>query len=173
MAAIFAFTCTCCNEIHEGSPSYAFNAPDHYACLNEVEKASMGHLDDDLCMIKHDEGCDYFIRALLEVPIHGVEEPFLWGLWVSVSQRSFERYVETFDNPVAGDCFFGWVCNAVPCYPAAGELASDVVVQADGQRPLLFLHQDGENDHPLIADQKQGISIAKAQQVAEFLLHAS
>jgi hypothetical protein len=77
------------------------------------------------------------------------------------------------DNPVVEDRFFGWVCNAVPWYPAAGELASDVVVQADGQRPLLFLHQDGENDHPLIVDQKQGISIAKAQQIAEFLLHAS
>ncbi len=77
------------------------------------------------------------------------------------------------DNPVAENCFLGWVCHAVPWYPAAGALASDVVGQAEGQRPLLFLHQDDENDHPLIVDQKQGITIAKAQQIAEFLLHTS
>jgi hypothetical protein len=114
---------------------------------------------------------DYFIRAILEVPIHGVTEPFLWGVWVSASQRSYERYVETFDAPVTGDGFFGWVSNAIPWYPEAGNLAADVYLRPDGSRPLLRLHSDGADDHPLIRDQEAGISVAKAQEIAEFLLH--
>lgn len=173
MAAIFAFTCSCCGKIHEGSPSYGFKAPDHYACLSEEQKAKMGKISSDLCTITHDEGVDYFVRAVLEVPIHGVSEPFTWGLWVSLSEKSFARYVETYDNPVEGDGFFGWVCNRVPWYPSGETLATDVVVRVGGKRPLLFLHHGGANDHPLIVDQRQGITIAKAQEIAEYLAHAA
>ena len=110
MAAIFAFKCRSCGEVHEGSPSFAFPAPDPYVSLSEEEKASMATLDSDICTITHDEGTDLFIRAVLEIPIHGATDPFLWGLWVSVSQKSFERYLETYNDPVEGDGFFGWVC---------------------------------------------------------------
>ncbi|RQP25226.1 DUF2199 domain-containing protein [Piscinibacter terrae] len=174
MAAIFSFKCSCCGEIHEGSPSYAFKSPDHYHGLTDEQKASMGHLSSDFCTITHDDGTDYFIRAILEVPIHGVEEPFLWGLWASLSEKSFKRYVETYDEPVAGDVFFGWVCNAVPWYPPhASSLAANVVVQVGGQRPLLHLHQANGDAHPLILDQRHGITVAKAQEIAEFLQHQS
>jgi len=44
MAAIFAFKCSCCGRIHEGSPSYGFKAPDHYACLSEEQKAKPGSI---------------------------------------------------------------------------------------------------------------------------------
>lgn len=171
MAAIFAFKCGCCGEIHEGSPSYGFDSPDHYACLSEEQKERMGRRNSDLCTITHDEGVDYFIRAVLEVPIHGVEEPFTWGLWVSLSEKSFRRYVDTYDDPVEGDVFFGWICNRVPWYPESGSLATDVIVQLGGKRPLLRLHHDSANDHPLIIDQLEGISVAKAQEIAEYLNH--
>ena len=117
MAAIFAYKCSCCGEVHEGSPSIAYSMPDHYAGLSEEQRESMAELSSDFCTITHDEGTDYFIRAVMEIPIHGVDEPFLWGIWVSLSEKSFERYCETYDSPVAGDGFFGWVCNEIPGYP--------------------------------------------------------
>lgn len=172
MAAIFAFKCGCCGEIHEGSPSYAFKSPDHYDCLSDEQKQSMGRLGSDLCTITRDGATDYFIRAVLEVPIHGIEEPFMWGVWVSLSEKSFNRYYETFDEPVEGDGFFGWVCNRVPWYPESGSLATDVVVQLGGARPLLRLHHGSADDHPLVVDQQQGISVARAQEIAEYLNHA-
>ncbi|TFZ07657.1 DUF2199 domain-containing protein [Ramlibacter humi] len=171
MAAIFAFKCSCCGKVHEGSPSYAFKAPDHYASLSEEQKAAMGRINTDLCTVTRGEGTDYFIRTVLEIPIHGVAEPFTWGVWVSLSEKSFKRYVETYDEPVEGDGFFGWVCNAIPWYPPAEPLATDVAVQLGGKRPLLFLHHGGSDDHPLIVDQRRGISVAKAQEIAEFLQH--
>src|SRR5262245_35105893 len=109
MAAIFAFRCSCCGKVHEGSPSFGFNAPDQYASLSDEQKERMGTLTEDFCTITHEEGTDRFIRAVLEIPIHGVEEPFLWSVWVSLSEKSFNRYKETYDAPVEGEGFFGWV----------------------------------------------------------------
>ena len=171
MAAIFAFKCTCCGEVHEGSPSIGYQMPDQYACLSEKQREAMGKLSSDFCTLTHDEGTDYFIRAVLEVPIHGVEEPFPWGIWVSLSEKSFTRYVDTYDEPVAGDGFFGWVCNSIPAYPYDGSRPADVVVQLGGQRPKVVLHRGDPEDDALVIDQMNGISVARAQEIAERLLH--
>jgi hypothetical protein len=171
MAGIFAFRCAHCDELHEGSPSFGFNAPDHYANLSDEQKNQLGWLSDDLCTITHGEHTDFFIRTVLNVPIHGVSEPFCWGIWVSVSPQSYDRYVATYDAPVEGDGFFGWVCNAIPGYPNDTHLAANVLVQLHGLSPKLHLQTGEGRDHPLIADQHNGISVQKAQELAEFIMH--
>lgn len=171
MAAIFAFTCTCCGKLHEGSPSFSFDAPWQYASLSEAQKESMAKLSSDFCTITHGEGTDYFIRTVLEIPIHGVTEPFAWGVWVSLSEKSFRRYVETYDDPVAGDGFFGWVCNKLPVYAHERALAADVIIQTGGRRPKLYLHHGSESDDQVVLDQLNGISIARAQELAERAQH--
>lgn len=171
MAAVFAFKCGCCGEIHEGSPSFGFDEPDHYACLTDEQKAGLATLTPDFCTITRDGHTDYFIRAVLEVPIHGVEEPFLWGVWVSLSERSYARYRETYDEPVAGEGFFGWVCNRIGVYPYEGDRGANVIVQGGGQRPTVTLHRGHEQDDPLVADQVSGISIVRAQELAQRALH--
>jgi hypothetical protein len=173
MAAIFAFKCTCCGEIHEGSPSIAFKAPDQYACLSDDQKSRMGKISSDFCTITHDEGVDYFVRAVLEVPIHGVEEPFTWGVWVSLSKKSFEHYYETYDNPVEGDGFFGWLCNEPSVYAWSESRPADVRVQLGNQRPKVVLHRGEPERDPLVLDQINGISVARAQEIAERSLHES
>lgn len=171
MAAIFAFKCNCCGDLHEGSPSFGYRMPDQYACLSEEQRMAMGRLTEDICTIKHQEGTDYFIRAVLEVPIHGVEEPFLWGVWVSLSEKSFNRYVETYDDPVEGDGFFGWVCNEISAYPFDRSRPADVRVQLGRARPKVVLHRADDERDPLVIDQVHGISIARAQEIAEQALH--
>ena len=99
MAAIFAYQCSKCDEIHEGSPSFAFDAPAPYRRLNEQEREEWAELTEDLCVIAHPKGTQYYVRAILEVPIHGLDEPFLWGIWVSASEASFHRYLDSFDKP--------------------------------------------------------------------------
>lgn len=147
--------------------------PDQYACLSEVQREEMGKIDSDFCTITREEGTDYFIRAVLEVPIDGVEEPFLWGVWVSLSEKSFTRYVETYNSPIEGDGFFGWVCNSIPAYPYEGSRAADVVVQLDGQRPKVLLHRGDPEDDPLVIDQVHGISVSRAQQISERVFHGT
>ena len=171
MAAIFAFKCSSCGEIHEGSPSFGFNAPDQYATLSDEQKSRMGVLSEDFCTITHTDGIDRFVRAVLEVPIHGVEKPFLWGVWVSLSEKSFNRYKETYSDPVVGEGFFGWVCNRISLYPYEQPRAADVVVRSGRSRPLVVLHRGDPEDDPLVLDQMHGISVARAQELAELALH--
>ncbi len=174
MAAIFAFKCTCCGEIHEGSPSVGFDAPWHYHSLSAEQKEAMGTLSPDFCTISHDEGVDRFIRAVLEVPIEGAAEPFTWGVWVSLSEKSYARYEETYDAPVEGDGFFGTLCNRLPGYPNTIALHVDVRVQLDRRRPLVVLHRSKSSEpHPLEIDQHEGISIARAQELAELTTHGT
>ena len=45
-----------------------------------------------------------------------------------------------------------------------------VVVQLNRRRPKLVLHKT-EPLHPLVADQRDGISIIRAQEIAEALMH--
>lgn len=171
MASIFAFKCSCCGELHEGSPSFAFAAPDPYTWLTEEQKQRIAQISDDLCIIRHEERTDYFVRAVLEIPIHGANEPFTWGVWVSASQQSFERYVQTFDAPVAGDGFFGWLCNRIDLYPTDQSRPSDVQIQLGGLRPKVMLHSSTNETDQLVIDQLSGISVERAQSLAEKAMH--
>lgn len=171
MAAIYAFKCTCCGEVHEGSPSFAYREPWHYSTLSTDQKSAMGTIDSDHCTITTDESTDYFIRTVLDIPIDGVSEPFTWGVWVSLSEKSFRRYVETRNDPVEGDVFFGWLCNRLPGYPDTLSLPADVRVQPGLKRPTLRLHHGSSDLHPLVQDQLNGINSARAQELAEQTTH--
>jgi len=169
MAEIFSFVCTCCGKIHGGSPSFAYRAPDPYLQQPE-EIRENGRLDSDLCFYEEEDGPHFFIRVILEIPIHGITEPFTWGVWVSVSEKSFNHYIETYNEPSLEYGYFGYLCNSLSYYKDTYALASDVNVQLAGQRPKLNLH---EAEHPLVHDFINGICVEKAQEIAEFCMHKS
>ena len=167
MAGIFSFTCSCCGEVHEGSPSFGFKAPDPYL-EQPAEIQNEGKLGSDLCYYKDDDGCHYFARVVLEVPIHGIEEPFLWGVWVSLSKENYNRYVETYDNPETTDRYFGWLCNYLPFYENTYALKTNVIPQNNGDRPYIELE---DTDHPLALDFHTGITVERAREIAEICMH--
>lgn len=169
MAAIFAFQCSVCGETHEGSPSFSYDAPLNYLQLSEKEKQN-AKLNSDVCIIKHGDGIDRFIRVVLEVPIHGVAESFMWGAWVSLSQESLERYLNTWDSPDESDSYFGWLCNRLPYYPDTMSLKTTVHPRQGGLRPYLTLECNG---HPLAEHLYEGITIQQAQEIAEHAMHNS
>jgi hypothetical protein len=154
--------------IHEGSPSYGFSEPWHYHNLSEDQRANIAELSQDVCLIKDSDQVDCFIRVCLEVPIIGVDNPFLWGVWISVSKENFKRYNETWDNPVETDEYFGWLCTKLPLYPDTLGLKTLARPRLNGQRPSIMLEP---TDHPLSVDFREGITIERAQEMAEQLTH--
>lgn len=170
MAAIFAFTCSCCGQRHEGSPSFGYNAPIYYDQLSGAEKQSIAELSGDLCKIEHPEGTDYFARVVLELPIHGVSDPFLWGVWVSLSRESFERYTATWGFHDESDSYFGWFSNRLPYYPDTVSLKANVRPRNDGGRPVIELQP---SEHPLAIHFHEGLTVQEAQQIAEAVMHGS
>ncbi len=169
----FEFQCACCGEIHKGSPSFSYAHPTQYGWLLEDERQKRAELSGDTCVI---DGEEYYVRTILEIPISGVEEPFTWGLWVSQSKESFERYVESFNNDQSKDGSFGWLTVTIQAYDRTTQdqefenVACDVEWQGNGARPRLIPHQ---SDHPLYNDFVAGISWGRAIEIAQTVMHPS
>jgi hypothetical protein len=164
----FRYKCACCGQIHEGGPSFAYDQPVFAAGVPAEERAKRVWLGSDLCVVDEEF---HFIRTTLEIPIIGTDDGFLWGVWVSQSKDSFERYIETFDQDQTGMNSFGWLAVNLPGYHTHGEdlvsLPTDVVWGPE--RPQLRIHDD--QNHPLAIDQRQGISWDRAVELAVLQMH--
>jgi len=173
----FEFRCECCGSIHRGSPSFSLPRPEHVFDVPEGERDVRVVANDDLCIIypangKPLEETTYWIRAILDIPIHDVAEPFRWGIWISQSKEAFDRYSETFDSDQSFDGSFGWLPVHMNYYR-----------NADGSWPMLECHIDWgsagkrpsvrlwECDNQLYLDQRDGISWGKAIEIASPLMH--
>ncbi len=167
MTEPFLFTCGRCGETHEGLPDFGFDAPVYYHETPEPERARRCRLSDDLFVL---DETHYFVRGVLLVPLRGTEAQFGWGVWTSLSQPNFERYLELWDRPVpAGEGpYFGWLSNRLPFYPDSLSLKLAVHLRDQGERPHLELEP---TDHPLAVDQREGLSPERARELVERLLH--
>lgn len=167
MTPEFSFDCEVCGEPHTGAPGFGFEAPDLF--LEQSDKIrEAGVLGPELCEYEDSEGVHYFARVVLEIPIEDCEEPFLWSVWVLLSEESFEHYVEHYDEPVPDCMYFGLLCNSLPYYENALGISADVHPRANGERPFLAVHSI---KHELYKDFSRGINAAKAQKIAQICLH--
>ena len=92
------YICKNCGEKHYEMPALAFNAPFHYHILSSQEKEQIVDLDDDFCIIKHDDQTDRFIRVVLRQKIMDSCEFLEYGLWVSLSENSYKDYQKNFNS---------------------------------------------------------------------------
>ncbi|RYG42039.1 MAG: DUF2199 domain-containing protein [Chitinophagaceae bacterium] len=155
------YVCPDCGQQHEGLPALGFAEPFPYSALSDEEKQSIADIDDDFCVIRYPEQTDRFIRVTLTIPVNDACEDFDYGLWVSLSEKSFEDYKADFLNSEEGKVYFGTICNHLPGYELSTiRLHVNVNTRAGNQRPLLVPH---EGEHQLIADWEQGISWEEAR----------
>ena len=111
------------------------------------------------------EGRDFFVRGVIEIPVHGYEHEFGWGVWVSHKQQNFETYREQSDSAAIGP-FFGWLCTKIVYYPETTlELKTMAHYRGGGLRPRIVLEESG---HPLYRQQRDGISLSEAWEIVHF-----
>jgi hypothetical protein len=167
MAEAFKFTCERCGDVHEGLPDFGFDAPIYYHETPEAERAERCWLTDDLCVL---DDTHYFVRAVLLVRLAQTLESFGWGVWTSLSQQNYQRYVALWDAPIpeGEGPYFGWLSNRIPFYPDTLNLKVAVHLHDSGERPHLELEP---TDHPLAIDQRQGIAWERARDIVEALVH--
>ena len=105
---MFRFKCTCCNGWHEGMPTFGADAPLYLYGIPEEERQRRCVLKSDTCVI---DDKLFFVRGCIEIPVSGTSEPFIWGVWASLSAQSFEDFVACFDAPRRAHIgpFFGWL----------------------------------------------------------------
>jgi hypothetical protein len=161
MNQIIKFKCSCCGEIHEEWPALTFNSPDHFNCLSDLDKEKMGSLDSDFCTIAHNDQVDRFIRCILIQKVYDHCEDLDYGLWVSLSERSFLDYEKNFKKESEETGYFGWLCNDIVDYEFMDSIPMDVITRSNGQRPELIPHESF--DHPFVKDYYNGISKKEAE----------
>lgn len=164
------FTCRGCGERHEGIPAFHAEAPYSYDRLTDAERGAIAELSSDQCVIKRDQGTEYYVRGLIEIPVHGHDDPFVWGVWVSLSEESFKRASELWatQGRESEPPFFGWLNTALPIYPSTVSMKTMVHTRPVGQRPSVVLER---SDHPLALQQRDGIPLERLQEIVEQVLH--
>jgi hypothetical protein len=167
MAMTFEFRCRSCGQPHTGLPAWHFGEPVQVYNIPPEERAARVDLTSDGCTI---DGREFYVLGLLEIPVRDTPHALTWGVWLSLSEESFERYCVLFEDEhrPAGESFFGWLCNRVPGYPDTLLLKARLHVRAYPERPWVELEP---TEHPLAVDQRQGFSEERAAAMAEQLLH--
>lgn len=155
------FTCDCCGEEHESWPAITYNSPNSYSNLSPQEKEDIAVIDEDFCVIKHSDQVDRFIRCVLVQKVNDHCEDLEYGFWVSLSEKSFENYLENFDDQKEENQYFGWLSNYIPQYEFSNSIPTTVVTKTGNERPEIFPHKDF--DHPFVKDYYEGITKAEAE----------
>jgi hypothetical protein len=157
------WTCRCCGQqFNTLQLDRAYHAPDQWFSVPEAERDTRTRLSADACI---DDREDFFVRGCIEIPVVGTNELFIWGVWVSVSRESFVRINELWDATDVEDDppKFGWLCNSISEYPETLLLKTLVHLRSGNKRPSIELEP---TDHPLAIEQRQGISIARVEEIA-------
>jgi hypothetical protein len=162
----FRYTCHTCGATHEGLPSFAWDYPIDVLGVPKAERDRRVMLTKDTCII---DSRWYYIRVCLEIPIHDCSEHLGFGVWVSVSEKNYRLFCDLFhrEGRESQEPFFAWLPSVPPGYPDA-QLKAMVHLRPLPDRPWIELEP---TDHPLAIDQREGIPAARAQQIAEKLLH--
>jgi hypothetical protein len=91
-----------------------------------------------------------------------------YGVWVSLSEKSFNEYVENYDNKKFEAGYFGWLSNYLPDYESTINIPINVFVNNSIGRPLIDPQQDYE--HSFIEDFYNGITKEEAEKRINLVL---
>jgi hypothetical protein len=153
---------------HERKTAFCFgpSAPDLYVSIPEGERAERCLLASELCVV---DGEHRFIRGCLDIPIIATQDVFRWLVWVSLSDKNFERTVELWEIPgrESEPPYFGWLSTSLPHCPETLNLKTHVQTRAVGERPDIVLEPNG---HPLALEQSRGISLTRARSLASHIV---
>lgn len=162
------FGCSICGERHVLPVSYSVKVPLAAKLIPAEELDERVVLTPDQCVI---DGKDFYLRGRILVPIHGLEEPFVWGVWAEVSPKSFIRANEIWNVPgrETEPPFPGWLNSELPLFGDTINLEVSVQTQVVGRRPQFKVI---DLDHPLALEQRDGITMQRVEEIAERMLHS-
>ncbi|HEX8567601.1 MAG TPA: DUF2199 domain-containing protein [Pyrinomonadaceae bacterium] len=158
------FTCSKCGEVHDDLPDIGFDKPDHWWDVPENEREKRIELTENTCIIDNEH---FFIRGVIEIPVHSYEHRLGFGVWISQKKENFYTYLENPDSNEIGP-FFGWLCNEIGYNDEKTLLLKTTAhFRGGNSRPLIEVES---TEHPLSIDQQNGISLEKAWKIVHFYL---
>ncbi|WP_158962923.1 DUF2199 domain-containing protein [Myroides fluvii] len=155
------YTCANCGQEHDDWPALVYPTPLSYAELTDEEKKK-AELTSDLCVIQNPTDTYYFVRVVLIQTVVDACQDLDYGVWVSLSEKSFKEYCDNYDNKEFKTTYFGWFNNHIAPYPFETCMGIGTNVEVDNERgrPFIYLHQKENND--LVHDFYTGITTEEA-----------
>lgn len=155
------YVCSCCGKEHEEWPALTFKSPDSFSILTDKQKDEIAEIDSDFCVTKHLEQTDRFIRCTLTQKVIDHCEDLEYGLWVSLSEKSFQDYSDNYKNENHETTYFGWLSNDIPEYDFEESIPTNVITKTGSQRPEIVPHESC--NHPSVHYYYNGITKAEAE----------
>jgi hypothetical protein len=155
------YTCINCGQIHTDWPALTFDSPAPFNALPVSLRNEIAELSGDSCIIKYPEGTYRFIRTTLTIKVIDHCQHLDYGIWVSLSEKNFEDYVEHFNSVEHERKYFGWLSNYIPEYGVFADIPTMVFTRINGLRPEVV--PDPAFDHQLVRDYYNGISKTEAE----------
>ncbi len=159
------YTCTICGRYHaEEMRDVRAGLPEPIFVLSEKERAARAVVDPggDFASL---DGVQHFVRALLELPIPAEEDVFGWGVWVRLTEEDIRdvsaRWV---DEGSIGCSYPATLATHLPAYGETVDLAGTLTLRAVDRLPGFEL---AGTPHPLSVEQREGISLERARELAE------
>jgi hypothetical protein len=153
--------CSKCGEDHPMEEmELTFRRPDDAAKLSAEDRARLLQENADLCII---EGKRFFIRGVLPLPVESRNSPYCIGLWVEVSQTTFERVYALWesDDQLKEPPFAANIANEIPTSPDSLGHEAELRLAGPTVRPNVFLKT---SNHPLYMEQAGGIDVHRVSE---------
>ena len=155
------YKCSVCGRVHKEWPALTFNTPSSFHELTEEEKMSMAKVDSDFCAINYEDQTDRFIRVVLKQKVNDSSQDLDYGLWVSLSEKSFTDYYDNFKTENHETQYFGWLNSRISGYENTMSIPTTVTTKRGNERPEIIPHEDF--DHEFVRDYYNGISRVEAE----------
>lgn len=161
MAGLEKYICRCCGQEHEGWPALTLNSPLYYKSLSEEEKNEIAKLNSDFCLIVNGDQTDRFIRCTLTLKVIDHCDNLEYGLWVSLNEKSYQDYLDNYNNENHLTYYLGLLSNKIPDYDDTTTIPATVKTRTGNRRPEIIPHEDF--DHKFVTDYYHGIPKVEAE----------
>jgi hypothetical protein len=157
------YYCSGCHKWHDTLPlSFSVKAPLAVTRVPASELEERVVITRDQCVIDNE---DFYLRGRIVVPILGLDEPFIWGVWAEISPKTFIRTHDLWNTPgrELEPPYRGWLDTDLPLYGTTINLEVQIKTQPVGRRPHFEIVPQ---DRPLSVEQRTGITLARVQEIA-------
>lgn len=169
-----SWRCATCDEKHHGAfhlsafAPYVWSGSEDYE-PNHALRMAGDFLSEDFCVIG---GEHFFVRSVLDIPVHGLEAGFGFGIWSTLARTNFDKYVDGFDHSDYSDFgpWYGYFSNLIQGFGDVLNEPNWVHPQLDRQRPKIAIMDE---DHPLAIAQRDGISPERVLEIYAAYGHAA
>jgi len=162
------FVCSVCGEHHdERLLDIRLGLPDSIHALDPDDRDGRTWLGDDFAVLDEER---FFVRGLLELPIPELANRFGYGAWVEVPMQTFRTLMARWHEPEQFEPATGYLANTLEPYEGTIGLEATLRAISADRLPAIDL---ADAAHPLVRDQRHGITAERSDELAAVVLHAA